>query len=113
MSVGGVGGASGHFRTEAKESGFGSAAGGIFKSLLIGGASAATAGAGGIGGSIMSKLLGGSDSSSGVDGGELSQSEMLKRQDKILQESRFWQFETNVMKAKHDMNKSILQNIRA
>ncbi len=78
------------------------------------GYNAATAGAGGIGGSIMEKLLGGkSGGSSGVDGGELSQKEMLERQDKILQESRFWQFETNVMKAKHDMNKSILQNIRA
>jgi len=113
MSVGGVGGASGHFRTEPTEPTFGSAAGGVFKSLLVAGASAATSGAGGIGGSIVSKLLGGGGSSSGVDGGELSQSEMLQRQEKILAESRFWQFETNVMKAKHDMNKSILQNIRA
>lgn len=112
--VGGVSGSSGQFRTTPKEASFGQAAGGIFKDLLVGGASFATGSFGGVGGSIVDKLLGGSSSptSSGVDGGAMSQKEMLEYQEKILAENRFWTTESNVMKAKHDMNKAIINNFR-
>ena len=70
---------------------------------------------GGVGGSIMGKLLGGSGNeatASGVDGGSMTQTEMLEYQQKILSENRFWTTESNVMKAKHDMNKAIINNVR-
>ena len=114
-SIGGVGGSQGAYRSTQKQSTFGQAAGGIFKDLLVGGASFATGSFGGVGGSIMGKLLGGSSSdptASGVDGGSMSQSEMLDYQQKILAENRFWTTESNVMKAKHDMNKAIINNMR-
>lgn len=113
--IGGVSGSQGHFRTTPKESSFGQTAGGIFKDLLVGGASFATGSFGGVGGKVMDKLLGGSGggpTSSGVDGGEMSQTELLKYQEKILAENRFWTTESNVMKAKHDMNKAIINNFR-
>ena len=75
--VGGVSGSGGQFRTTPKKAGFGQAAGGIFKDLLVGGASFATGSFGG-----------------------------------VLAENRFWTTESNVMKAKHDMNKAIINNFR-
>jgi len=113
-SIGGVGGSQGAYRSTQKQSTFGQAAGSIFKDLLVGGATFATGGMGGVGGSIMGKLLGGSGdpTASGVDGGSMSQSEMLEYQQKILAENRFWTTESNVMKAKHDMNKAIINNMR-
>ncbi len=114
-SIGGVGGSQGAYRSTQKQAGFGQAAGGIFKDLLIGGAGFASSSYGGVGGSILGKLLGGSGgggSASGVDGGSMSQKEMLEYQQKILAENRFWTTESNVMKAKHDMNKAIINNFR-
>jgi len=116
MSIGSVGGSQGAYRTTQKSGGFSETAGSIFKSLLVGGASFASGGMGGIGGSIVGKLLGGSSNdptASGVDGSEMSQSEMLEYQQKILAENRFWTTESNVMKAKSDMIKTMINNIRA
>jgi hypothetical protein len=115
MSIGSVGGSQGAYRTTPKSSGFSETAGGIFKSLLVGGASFATGGMGGVGGSIVGKLLGGSSdpTASGVDGGEMSQTEMLEYQQKILAENRYWTTESNVMKSKHDTMKTFINNFRS
>jgi hypothetical protein len=118
-SVGGVSGA-GHFRTTPSQPTFGQQAGGIFKDLLVGGASFATGAFGGVGGQIVDKLLGGSGGGGGVVGtaGEIdpknaSMSEMLQYQEKVMAENRFWTTESNVIKSRHDMQKALINNFRA